>query len=348
MGPAEQLAGLDLGNGWKVTERVCRKKNATGGNFSVGYWAVHSSGTRGFLKALDYTWAFQHPDTVAVLQAMTQAYLFEKQLCEKCGHLSKVVRALHSDAIHLDPNDPTKKVEYLIFERADEDIRSHLDAQQTLDVVFLLRTLHQVATGLKQLHQTDIAHQDLKPSNVLICDGGDTSKICDLGRAWDKHSSASHDSLSVAGDPGYAPVEGMYQFTSGDYRARRFGCDLYHLGSLAIFLFARTHATTVVVDNLAPEHRSGLWGGTYQEVLPYVQVAWELGRKQIEPHFPEAIRDAMCTAITELCEPDIDKRGHPHSRGTNQFSLERYLSLFDLLTYRTQISLRSVKARAKC
>lgn len=348
MGPAEQLAGLDLGNGWTVVERVKRKKNATGGNFSVGYWAKHSDGTRGFLKALDYTWAFQHPDTAAVLHSMTQAYLFEKQLCEKCGHLSKVVRALHSDAIHLDPNDPTKKVEYLIFERADEDIRSHLDAQHILDVVFLLRTLHQVATGLRQLHQTDVAHQDLKPSNVLLYDGGDTSKICDLGRAWDKHTSAGHNTLAVAGDPTYAPVEGMYEFKSNDYRARRFGCDLYHLGSLAVFLFARTHATTVVVNNLAPEHRSGFWGGTYHEVLPYVQAAWERGLNQIEPYFPELIREPMLTAISQLCEPDISRRGHPLSGRVNQFSLERYLSLFDLLAYRTQVLLRDQKAKTPC
>lgn len=61
------------------------------------------------------------------------------------------------------PANSFTKVDYLIFELADGDVRSHLDAMPAFDAAFLLRTLHHVATGLQQLHRAQIAHQDLNP-----------------------------------------------------------------------------------------------------------------------------------------------------------------------------------------
>src|SRR6266851_917241 len=50
---------------------------------------------------------------------------------------------------------------------ADGDVRKHLSPTQSLDIVWILRCLHHIATGLHQLHSAKVAHQDLKPSNVL-------------------------------------------------------------------------------------------------------------------------------------------------------------------------------------
>ena len=54
------------------------------------------------------------------------------------------------------PGQPFSKVEYLIFDLADGDIRAHLDAQHAFDLAFALRTLHHVAVGLDQLHKADM------------------------------------------------------------------------------------------------------------------------------------------------------------------------------------------------
>ena len=56
-----------------------------------------------------------------------------------------------------------------------------LDDEATLDLVFMMGTLHHVSLGLSQLHRAEIAHQDLNPSNVLVFESGKSSKICDLG-----------------------------------------------------------------------------------------------------------------------------------------------------------------------
>lgn len=341
--PASQLKGLSVGNGWTVDDAASRKPNATGGHFSKGYIASHKDGRRGFLKAMDYTAALRSPNTADMLLAMTQAYVFERTICAKCDHLSRVARAIDGGAIQINPADPFSKVEYLIFELANSDVRAHLDMQATLDVVFILRTLHHVATGLEQLHRADIAHQDLKPSNVLVFGTAEGSKICDLGRAWDRNMPTQHDALEIAGDTTYAPLELMYGEISPDHRSRRFGCDMYHLGSLVVFLFARVHNTTLVVDNMDAMHRPRFWGGRYSEVLPFVKAASEVALDRFASHVPDFLHADMRRVVAELCHPDPSRRGHPDNRGAKQFSLERYISLFDLLTHRASLALTKVR-----
>lgn len=339
MTPAEQLQGIDLGNGWTVGTPIGRKPNATGGHFSKGYLCEHINGQRGFLKALDYTAAMRSPDPAGVLQAMTTAYNFEKAICDKTRHLSRVARALASGSVAVKQDDPFSTVQYLIFELAQGDVRNHLDAMSSLDFAFIFRTLHNVATGISQLHSANIAHQDLKPSNVLIYTEGAASKICDLGRAWDKNHSAPHDNLVVAGDTTYAPPELQYNHIPADHRKRRFGCDLYHLGSLVVFLFTRTHTNALLHDALSPQHRSFFWGGTFREVLPYLQASFEIALNKFANQTPQFARQELRSIVYELCNPDDSERGHPKNRHSNQHSLERYISRFDILAHKARLDL---------
>src|SRR5690606_38946951 len=75
-----------------------------------------------------------------------------------------------------------KNVYYLIFELADGDVREHINFSDSIDIAWKLRSLHNIVTGINQLHSIDIAHQDIKPSNVFVYDKL-TSKLGDLGRS---------------------------------------------------------------------------------------------------------------------------------------------------------------------
>jgi serine/threonine protein kinase len=340
MRPREQLAGLTLPGDWKVI-RILDKKSNTGGHFSVGYLAQHPDGRQGFLKAMDYVEAFAQPNTAEALKFFAEMYLFEKQICEACRehHLGRVVHAIDSGSILPDPAQPMGKVEYLIFELAGGDIRGHLDSQTAHDAAFMLDALHNVATGLQQLHTAEIAHQDLKPSNVLIFPGKDGSKIADLGRAWAKAFPAPHDSLDVAGDRSYAPPELLYSGVTVDERARRFGCDLYHFGSLIAFVFARVHMNSLIWKHLAPDHRPYTWGGSFVDVLPYVQAAFGRALVEVEGSLPNAMRAEVMDMIKQLCEPNPDRRGHPRNQQgfTNRFSFQRYISALDRLSKKQRL-----------
>src|SRR6185437_7605631 len=166
--PAELLAGLSLDGGWKVTERITAGPDATGGVFSVSYIVESAHSGRAFLKALDFSKAFN----------------FERDILQKCAdrRMDRVVRAIGDGNVRTTATSGGGVVQYLIFELADRDVRLQLSLSSKVDLAWKLRSLHHIATGLMQLHSAGIAHQDLKPSNVLVFEGK-TSKVSDLGRA---------------------------------------------------------------------------------------------------------------------------------------------------------------------
>ncbi len=199
--PAQQLVGKELPNDWKIEELADRPRDATGGYFSTSYIVRSGDGDRAFLKAMDYKKALESQDPARELQAMTAAYNFERDLLEKCKtkRLSRIVRILDSGTLPSQAGDPSGVVQYLIFELADRDIRSFVAWGQTFETAWTLRTVHQAAAALQQLHSVEVAHQDLKPSNVLVFEDN-RSKLADLGRAFDRHSTSPHDESPCAGD----------------------------------------------------------------------------------------------------------------------------------------------------
>ena len=147
MRPAEHLKGLNLNAGWIVLHQITPPPHSTGGHFSVGYLVEHESGKRGYLKALDFSGAFQSPDPARTLQAMTEAYNFERDLLAKCKdqQLRRVVTPLTDGTVRVPGNFGfLDTVCYLIFEQAKGDIRDevasmpHLRAERSYVILNLL------------------------------------------------------------------------------------------------------------------------------------------------------------------------------------------------------------------
>ena len=61
--PSQDLLGLTLKNGWEVIDVIKKNKNSTGGIFSTGY-KVKNNGKLAYLKALDFSSAFQSNDVI--------------------------------------------------------------------------------------------------------------------------------------------------------------------------------------------------------------------------------------------------------------------------------------------
>lgn len=258
--------------------------------------------------------------------------------------MSNVVTGLDAGEVHVEGFGPFSAVNYIIFERAEEDVRKRLDRSESFDLAWKMRVLHNVANGLRQLHQAGVLHQDLKPSNVLLFDGGDTSKVGDLGRASQDGRVAGHDQFTVPGDPGYAPPELLYGEVSENVTVRRRACDLYHLGSMVLFLFTKVGTTSAVVVHLERDFRPGTWSDSYGEVLPYVREAFDQVALGLHGALPASIADDVVTVFRELCDPDPVLRGHASSRpGTlNRYALDRYVTHFDRIARRATIELRPV------
>ena len=96
-------------------------------------------------------------------------------------------------------------VPYLTFELADGNIKHYVKFQNDLDFSWKLKSLHDVANGLQQLHNIEIIHQDVKPSNILQF--RDDSKLTDLDRSKCKSKKGPYDNYCFSGDKTYAPIE---------------------------------------------------------------------------------------------------------------------------------------------
>ncbi len=239
---------------------------------------------------------------------MTETFNFERDLLEKCKekNLDHVVSAIEEGSVTIDG----LPVQYLIFEMADCDIRTYMDVSERLDLAWTLRMLHQVAVGLQQLHVIGIAHQDLKPSNVLVFKGV-ISKLADLGRSAHPDYQPPHHDFVIAGGYAYAPPELRYGYIDPDFNQRRFGCDTFLLGNIVLFAFTRLTMSAVLFSFISPDHLRPTWTGSYNEVMPYLQGAFNQALDSIEDSIPSEVRSDIILMLRQLCEPDLTKRGHP-------------------------------------
>src|SRR5258707_12406194 len=100
-----------------------------------------------------------------------------------------------------------------------------------LDVKLALEIATQVAAGLAAIHEQNLVHRDIKPTNIMVRlkeDGSVTGKIIDLGLAKTLDESSSEAGISspgaFVGTPEFASPE-QFAGVGVDIRS-----DLYSLG----------------------------------------------------------------------------------------------------------------------
>jgi serine/threonine protein kinase len=343
------LEGKVLDGGWTVGPIIVRQPGQTGGRFSASYTVSNADGRKGFLKAIDLSFAFTQPDPAAAQKPLIDAYLFERNLLRECAgrRMDRIVLHLADGDIMVDPAQAVSRVPYLIFERGEGDIRIHLSKLGWVEVAWALRALHHIAVGLLQLHVADVAHQDLKPSNIVMITPNE-SKVGDLGHAVRKgHLATRPEHAHIGGDPEHAPPEQLYGAIPSDWLLHRFGGDLYNLGSMVVFMFARTHMTALLFLHLHQKHRpailNGSYSGTYANVLPLLRDAFDRAVTAFCSEVPETVRAPLVQAVRQLCDPDVQRRGHPRARALkhgNPLALDNYVSLFNHLATKVERSLK--------
>jgi len=341
LSPAERLTGMNLEGGWKVITSIENDVNSTGGNFSKCYKVKNKDGKEAFLKALDFSRALNALDPALQLKLITEAFVFERDILHKCRdeNLDHVVVAIEDGTVRIENAGDIGVVQYLIFEMADGDVRKQADVNERFDTAFSLRALHNIAVGLQQLHKHGIAHQDLKPSNVLVFNNKTKSKIADFGRSAYKGHFPPHEEYVVAGDPTYAPPELLYDYIDSDWNRRRLGCDAYLLGSMAVFFFLGIGMTPLLRQELHESFVWRNWGGTFNEAIPYLNDAFQRVLVRYSEALPASLKGELVEIVSQLCMPDPSLRGHPRTRITSQYSLERYVSKFDLMAKRAELGL---------
>jgi len=323
---AANLNGKQIGE-WKVVARVDKLPTQTGGNFSYGYIAENADGEQYFLKALNFFDIFMMAGrSLDSLEMMLRAYRFEGELLRKCGDrkMKNIVTA--ADQGEYRESGEFIPVPYLVFERAEGDLRSH-SCMTIFDLRVRLGLFKECVKGVNQLHAAQIVHQDIKPSNVLVF-ASSVGKLADLGRATIPGDDVPNSYDEHAGDPGYEPIELLYHYYSSDWATRRFAADMFMLGDLLCFLIRDISYLAEYLVLIDRPHHPHVWGGTFEDALPYILRIHSEILQGLKAIFPVSVADRLTSLIGYLCYPLPEKRGHPRTivEHYSRFSLERVIS----------------------
>ncbi len=254
--------------------------------------------------------------------------------------MNRVVNLIDSGETRTSSNSPYEVVYYLIFELADSDIRAYVQHEDNYNIGHLLLLMHQVTVALQQLHSDKIAHLDIKPSNVLIF-YQKGAKLADLGRSIQNGQPSPFDSLTRVGDRRYAPPELLYPVTCPEWETHRLSCDFYLLGNLLFFLITGLSLTHELLNRLKilyeyyhPKHRLV----SYDEAFPYVNNVFLQIIRELRSELQFTALPEVSNIIRQLCDPDPTQRGLPMNKGTNRYSLQRFVSKFNLLHKKSKFS----------
>jgi len=340
------MIGTKLDNEWIIVSVYGERDDATEpSTHARGFVAKKEDGDLAFVKILELTLDPELSGKEALLDLKTRIaqFVYEEELLIKCQDkkIGRVVRHIQSGKIQSGEN---QTVEYLMFELAKQDLGKHCGPEAEIDTESILTILHQVCVALETMHFYRITHQNLIPNAVSVFDD-QNAKLGDLGRAHDRSSARpGQDGYLSCRDPVYAPLEQLYQMEIEDLKVRQLAADLYFFGSLIAFVFTGVNITALTCSHLQKEHHYQEWGGTYEDVRPYLFEAWEAAIEELDDSLDESISKEMCNLVRYLTHPNPRERGYPGEKvkSEGQFGLRRFSSRIDAMKKRYIIENKKV------
>ena len=321
--PKSQLLGKTLASGWMLVEQFAPAKHSTGGNFGVGYKAKRGDEIA-FVKAVDFVAAVSAADPLLALQSLVAEATFEKDVLAFCADqkMSRVLKYLGHE--YFNPGDPAelhKRVSCLIMELGSDDLRGMVHKTAVRTFTWNLQIMRDVALALTQLHKGGIAHQDIKPSNVISVDGAtgvadSHVKVGDMGRVVRRDTPGPFNAMPWPGDGRYMPPERWYGYVPPNWTDAREASDAYMLGSLLLFLCTGTSLQILAYQNIPDPFKPGVWMGAFdQDLLAVLQDTHDkVLTNHLTPTIPVPLQDEVMALARALTNPNPLERGDARAR----------------------------------
>lgn len=338
---AEDLAGIVISERFRLERRLHIGKQESGGNFGVGYIATDlRDGNERFVKVVDFR---KRMHSLHDLREILEWAEFEVLMHKACLRMSKVVRMVAHGQLAFHEQGSSEPYNFIcvVMELGEGDIKNHIDYSPQGSNYWKLWVLREISLAVVQMERANLAHNDIKPSNIIrFASEGDrhSIKLGDVGRAVTKSGSGPFDDWIWAGDPRHKPLEVLYGYQEQEWQNRSTAADAYMLGNLASFLFAGASMTERVVNSLPPNLRPGAFIGNYRDIIDVIRHAWNtVLEEQITPTFPEKCRDELSRIIRGLTDPDPAIRGEPKARKAGSLGLDQVHSRLERMARQTQV-----------
>lgn len=146
-------------------------------------------------------------------------------------HFNAQVKALvklddNPHVVNIEDRDSYFGIPFVVMEYVDGfSLRELLSQSGSLSNTVAANYAKQVAEGLAFVHDNNILHLDVKPSNILIKSSTDTALLSDFDISWNPDWGVS---IGGAGTPAYMPPE---QFESHDIKNFGPETDIFALGA---------------------------------------------------------------------------------------------------------------------
>ena len=344
---AQELEGRTLTSGWKVLRKI--EKPAKLGmdvvnDFSV-YYEVERDGVECYMKAIDFSKYMsiktEGQKSTDLLEMMIKDFHYERDLSIHCQkrRVTKVAFVIESDEEEVD-GYMYSIVPYLIFEKDDGDVRKLLAYNKRFDFAWKLRSLHDVAVGIQQLHNAGVSHQSLKPSNILLFKGN--TKIGELGKALCPELDEACYDWEFKGDYNYAPPEMLYGYMIQDWKTRAYMADCYVLGGLMVYYLTGGTMNGILFKYLPENFHPAHYTIPFDAVKGYLMDAFGQALQDIETSIEESpLKERVLNVIRHVCCPDPQRRGHPKTilSADSNYNLERFVSELDYLSRKAELEL---------
>lgn len=344
---AQELEGRTLSSGWKVLKKIEKptiQETDVVNDFSV-YYEVERDGIQCYMKAIDFSKYMSiktaNQKSTDLLELMIKNFHYERDLSIHCQkrRVTKVAFVIESDEEEVE-GYMYSIVPYLIFEKDDGDVRKMLAYNKKFDFAWKLKSLHNVAVGIQQLHNAGVSHQSLKPSNILLFKGN--TKIGELGKALCPDLDEACYDWEFKGDYNYAPPEVLYGYIIQEWKTRAYMADCYVLGGLIVYYLTGGTMNGILFRYLPEKFHPANYAIPFDAVKSYLMDAFEQALQDIAASLKDnALKARTLNMIRHLCCPDPERRGHPKTimSTDSNYNLERFVTELDYLGRKAELEL---------
>ena len=185
-------AGHQLENGRYPIERLLGK-----GGFGLTYWGRDSKGNLVVIKTIN-----EEEIEDEFLDKIRRDFVTEAFNLAKCDIYPYIVKCI--DFIP-DNRFPCIVMEYI----PGDNIEDLVNKKGALSEAEALKYVRQVVEGLKGVHEREILHRDIKPTNIIIHQETQEAILIDFGiaRKYTPNQTAHHTQMY---SPEYSPIEQIY------------------------------------------------------------------------------------------------------------------------------------------